>query len=87
MFKKVNHKPSIYFIHSYYVEAKNRNYITSTISFGEKTITTSIQFNNLYGVQFHPEKSGYNGLKIKNFLTKTKKKWKQNIIFQKNNFL
>ena len=33
---------------SYYVEAKNRNYITSTINFGEKTITTSIQFNNLY---------------------------------------
>ena len=75
LFKKVNHKPSIYFIHSYYVEAKNRNYITSTISFGGKKITTSIQLKNLYGVQFHPEKSGYNGLKIiKNFLTKTKKK-------------
>ena len=75
LFKKVNFKPSIYFIHSYYVEAKSRNYITSTISFGGKKITTSIQYKNLYGVQFHPEKSGHNGLKIiKNFLTQTEKK-------------
>ena len=75
LFKKVNFKPSIYFIHSYYVEAKSINYITSTISFGGKKITTSIQYKNLYGVQFHPEKSGHNGLKIiKNFLTPTEKK-------------
>ena len=75
LFKKVNFKPSIYFIHSYYVEAKSINYITSTISFGGKKITTSIQYKNLYGVQFHPEKSGHNGLKIiKNFLTQTEKK-------------
>tara|TARA_B110000967_G_C18726006_1_gene480117 strand:- start:2 stop:652 length:651 start_codon:yes stop_codon:yes gene_type:complete len=75
LFKKVNLKPSIYFIHSYYVEAKSINYITSTISFGGKKITTSIQYKNLYGVQFHPEKSGHNGLKIiKNFLTQTEKK-------------
>ena len=38
LFKKVNHKPSIYFIHSYYVGGKNRNYITSTISFGKKQL-------------------------------------------------
>jgi len=75
LFKKVNLKPSIYFIHSYYVEAKSIDYITSTISFGGKKITTSIQYKNLYGVQFHPEKSGHNGLKIiKNFLTQTEKK-------------
>ena len=74
LFKKISIKPSIYFIHSFYVEAKNKNYITSTINFGGKKITTSVQYKNLYGVQFHPEKSGSNGLKIiKNFLNKTKK--------------
>lgn len=74
LFKKITLKPSIYFIHSYYVEAKNKNYITSTINFGEKKIATSIQYKNLYGVQFHPEKSSHNGLKIiKNFLSQIKK--------------
>ena len=74
LFKKISVKPSIYFIHSYYVDAKNKNNITSTINFGGKKITASVQFKNLYGVQFHPEKSGPNGLKIiKNFLSKIEK--------------
>ena len=32
--------------------------------FGKKKITTSIQYKNLYGVQFHPEKSSKDGIKI-----------------------
>lgn len=74
LFKNIDLKPSIYFIHSYYVEMTNKKYETSTINFGEKKITTSIQYKNIYGVQFHPEKSGHIGLKIiQNFLTQTKK--------------
>ena len=74
LFKTINKNPSIYFIHSFYVEVKTKNYITSNIDFGGKKISTSIQYKNLYGVQFHPEKSGSTGLKIiKNFLDKTKK--------------
>ena len=69
LFKKIAIKPLIYFIHSYYVEAKNKSYITSTINFGGNKIATSIQYKNLYGVQFHPEKSSHSGLKIiNNFL-------------------
>ena len=75
LFKKISPKPSIYFIHSYYAEIKNRKQETSNINFGGKKITTSIQLKNLYGVQFHPEKSGYTGLKIiQNFLTHAKNK-------------
>ena len=74
LFKKINNKPSTYFIHSYYAEIENRKQETSNINFGGKKITTSIQLKNLYGVQFHPEKSGYTGLKIiQNFLTHAKK--------------
>ena len=74
LFKKISMKPSFYFIHSYYVEAKDKKYITSTINFGGNRVTTSIQYKNLYGVQFHPEKSGLNGLKIiQNFLNKIDK--------------
>ena len=66
-------KPSFYFIHSYYAETKNKKYVTSSINFSGKEITTSIQYKNLYGVQFHPEKSGKNGIKIiKNFLNQIK---------------
>jgi imidazole glycerol-phosphate synthase subunit HisH len=74
LFSQLVSKPSVYFIHSYYVETKEKKKITSSINFGGKNITTSIQYKNLYGVQFHPEKSGKNGIKIiKNFLDRIKK--------------
>ena len=56
LFKKINSDLSLYFIHSYYAEPKNKKFVTSSINFGGKKITTSVQFKNLYGVQFHPEK-------------------------------
>ena len=68
LFKGVKSNSTLYFIHSYFVETTQREYITSTIDF-EKKIVSSIQYKNLYGVQFHPEKSGHSGLQIiKNFL-------------------
>ena len=74
LFQKISPKPKLYFIHSYCVETTNKKYITSTTEFGRKKIVSSIQYKNLYGVQFHPEKSGYGGLQIiKNFLKKSKK--------------
>lgn len=74
LYNRLVSKPSVYFIHSYYVETKDKQYITSSINFSGKEITTSIQYKNLYGVQFHPEKSGKNGIVIiKNFLSRIKK--------------
>lgn len=73
LFKKLDSKPSVYFIHSYYADVEDKKYITSSINFGGKEIATSIQYKNLYGVQFHPEKSGQNGIKIiENFLNRIK---------------
>jgi len=69
LFKNFKNNPAFYFIHSYYAELKNKKYITSTVNFGGKKITSSVQYKNLYGVQFHPEKSSNDGMKIiKNFL-------------------
>lgn len=69
LFDQLDAKPALYFIHSFHVEIKDKKYITSSMNFGKKKIVTSIQYKNLYGVQFHPEKSGKNGIKIiKNFL-------------------
>jgi len=73
LFNQFDTEIAVYFIHSYYAEIKNKRCITSTINFGKKKIIASIQFKNLYGVQFHPEKSGNDGIKIiKSFLNQIK---------------
>jgi glutamine amidotransferase len=73
LFNQFDDKLPVYFIHSYYAEVKNKKFITSNISLGGVKVTTSIQYKNLYGVQFHPEKSGKDGIKIiKNFLRQIK---------------
>ena len=73
LFDQLDTKPALYFIHSFHVEIKDKKYITSSMNFGKKQIVTSIKYKNLYGVQFHPEKSGKNGIKIiKNFLNQIK---------------
>ncbi len=52
----------VYFVNSYFC-VPNESVKTSTTSYGID-FTSSIQKNNFYGVQFHPEKSGEYGLKI-----------------------
>lgn len=56
-----------YFVHSYYFNLKNQQNCSSSI-FYEKKITASVEKENIFGVQFHPEKSQSGGLKLlKNF--------------------
>ena len=58
---------SFYFIHSYHFELENNFYETAMINY-EINITASVEKDNIFGVQFHPEKSNKSGLKIiKNF--------------------
>lgn len=53
----------VYFCHSYYVDTPETDIITTQTEYGI-TYTSSIHKNNLYGVQFHPEKSQTIGLKV-----------------------
>ena len=53
----------VYFVHSYQALPKDRAIISSTCFYGEE-ITASISAGNIMATQFHPEKSGYIGLKI-----------------------
>lgn len=56
-----------YFLHSYCFHCQNAENILMTTEYGE-TINSAVHHNNIYGVQFHPEKSHYNGIQIfKNF--------------------
>jgi imidazole glycerol-phosphate synthase subunit HisH len=58
----------IYFNHSYYCHPENSQDITATTDHG-LTIACAVQNKNVFGVQFHPEKSQTVGLQIlKNFL-------------------
>lgn len=57
-----------YFVHSYYVECDNEEEIIGTTEYG-KLFTSVIGRKNIYGVQFHPEKSHKYGMNLlKNFV-------------------
>lgn len=62
IFKYINEDDCVYFVHSYYAENCDSNLIASC-EYG-KELTAAVQKNNIYGCQFHPEKSGSVGLKI-----------------------
>ncbi len=58
-----------YFAHSYSISATEAGIVTSHVKKSNRQIISSIEHRNLYGVQFHPEKSGSFGQKIlENFL-------------------
>jgi glutamine amidotransferase len=58
--------PYVYFVHSYYLET-DAPVISATTDYG-KEIQVAVQKDNIYALQFHPEKSGDTGLQIlKNF--------------------
>ena len=52
-----------YFLHSYYLSLDNKNDRIATTNYGE-FLTAAVQKRNIYGCQFHPEKSHSSGLKI-----------------------
>lgn len=58
---------NFYFVHSYHASGCNSDDIETTCSYGYEFIS-SVNKGNVYGVQFHPEKSGDTGLQLlKNF--------------------
>lgn len=55
----------VYFVHSYYVNATDKNDVIATANYGE-TADVAVEHNNIFGCQFHPEKSSSIGIKILN---------------------
>lgn len=65
----INEQDYLYFIHSYYAKPHNLNNILSISQYQEFEFCSSVQKDNVFGFQFHPEKSAEQGLSIyKNFL-------------------
>ena len=63
IYKGVKNNSHMYFVHSYEIIPKNKNVISSTTNYSSK-IVSSIEKENIFGTQFHPEKSDKIGLKI-----------------------
>jgi len=67
LFKGIDKNPYVYFVHSYFLNASDKNIVSAQTQYGV-TIDASIEQGNVFATQFHPEKSGETGLKIlKNF--------------------
>ncbi len=60
----VSKKAFFYFVHSFHVKPKYEDVVTSRSEYGGITFCSSIKKGNVYGVQFHPERSSENGLKV-----------------------
>ena len=68
VFKNIVNKNHAYFIHSYEFIPKDKKNISLTTNYG-KDVIAAVSLENIYGSQFHPEKSQNTGIKIlTNFL-------------------
>tara|TARA_Y100001970_G_scaffold294322_1_gene450529 strand:- start:2342 stop:2968 length:627 start_codon:yes stop_codon:yes gene_type:complete len=69
IFKNIQNNSHMYFVHSYEFIPEDETVISSTTDYSTK-IVCSIEKENLFGTQFHPEKSDKMGLKIiENFVS------------------
>ena len=68
IFKDIKNRSHMYFVHSYEFIPEDKSVISATTDYSSK-IVCSIERDNLFGTQFHPEKSDKKGLKIiENFI-------------------
>ena len=63
LFKNLNNKDRFYFLHSYYFKCNNSDNSIAQTYYGDN-FTSAAKSNNIFGVQFHPEKSLINGEKL-----------------------
>ena len=63
LFEGIGEEPYVYFVHSYYLKAKEPSIVKATTEYGT-CIHASVEKENVFACQFHPEKSSTVGLKI-----------------------
>ncbi len=67
LFAGMDESPYVYFVHSYYLQAADETSVKATAEYGVQ-IHASVEKENIFACQFHPEKSSTEGLRIlKNF--------------------
>ena len=63
LFKDVDEGSYVYFVHSYYLDAEDKNIVKAQTEYGV-TIDASVESGNVFACQFHPEKSAEVGMQI-----------------------
>ena len=63
LFRGLDTDARFYFLHSYYFVCNNPDDVIATTSYGIK-YASAVAKNNIYGIQFHPEKSHSNGIQL-----------------------
>jgi glutamine amidotransferase len=63
LFAGLPEEPYVYFVHSFHAEPADEGIISAAADYGIP-VTAAVQSGNVYGTQFHPEKSGEAGLRI-----------------------
>lgn len=67
LFRGLEAEPYVYFVHSYYLKAEEEQIVKASTCYGT-LIHASVEQDNVFACQFHPEKSSGTGLRIlKNF--------------------
>ncbi len=68
LFRGMEQQPYVYFVHSYYLKAEDETIVKAVTEYGV-SIHASVEQENLFACQFHPEKSSTVGLKLlENFI-------------------
>lgn len=71
LFQGIKEGAYVYFVHSYYLQAADEGIVTAATEYGVN-IHASVEKGNVFGCQFHPEKSSEVGMKIlRNFVETT----------------
>tara|TARA_B100001173_G_C15723337_1_gene435320 strand:- start:292 stop:654 length:363 start_codon:yes stop_codon:yes gene_type:complete len=69
IFSSLKKKPTFYFCHSYFVHSIDPSKVIGKTEYAETEFCAVIRNKNIYGCQFHPERSGKDGeLFLKNFI-------------------
>lgn len=63
LLRDLGNYPTFYFVHSYYMACEDSNNVIAECDYGG-LFTAAVQKDNIFGTQFHPEKSQDGGLKI-----------------------
>lgn len=79
IFRHIKEGDCVYFVHSYYA-ADCEDSVTATAEYGAP-LTASVQSGNVFGCQFHPEKSGKVGLEILRAFAELCEAWRGMLLF------
>jgi len=64
LFARVPHGEAFYFAHSYHVSGARPEHVAAMIEYDGGTLAAALEHDNIFGIQFHPEKSQDAGLEV-----------------------